>query len=61
MRLWERRPGGARRAPFSRPDRFRITIWNKATGTVVYDNKLGSLEDSSDAAALDGSGIVIHR
>jgi hypothetical protein len=42
-------------------DRFRIKIWNKATGTVVYDNKLGSLEDSSDATSLSGGAIVIHK
>jgi N-acetylneuraminic acid mutarotase len=42
-------------------DRFRIKIWEQATGAVVYDNKMGSLEDSSDATVLGGGSIVIHK
>jgi probable HAF family extracellular repeat protein len=42
-------------------DRFRIKIWDKTSGVVVYDNKMGSGEDSADATALGGGSIVIHR
>lgn len=42
-------------------DNFRITIWSRATGGVVYDNKIGSADDSENATALDGGRIVIHQ
>lgn len=42
-------------------DRFRIKIWDLNTGDVVYDNKMGSDEDSDDATAIDSGSIVIHR
>jgi probable HAF family extracellular repeat protein len=42
-------------------DRFRIKIWDKTSGVVVYDNKMGSGEDSGDATALGGGSVVIHR
>jgi PKD repeat protein len=41
-------------------DKFRIKIWDQATGNVVYDNQLGQLEDSGAATALGGGSIVIH-
>jgi uncharacterized membrane protein len=43
------------------PDRFRIKIWDFATGVVVYDNKRGSADDSGDATAIESGSIVIHR
>jgi Regulator of chromosome condensation (RCC1) repeat len=42
-------------------DRFRIKLWNIATGDIVYDNKLGALEDSDAATGIGGGSIVIHR
>jgi probable HAF family extracellular repeat protein len=42
-------------------DRFRIKIWNIATGAIVYDNQIGQLDDSSAATELGGGSIVIHR
>jgi PKD repeat protein len=42
-------------------DKFRIKIWDKATGTVVYDNQIGASEDSSAATAIGGGSIVIHK
>jgi hypothetical protein len=41
-------------------DRFRIKIWNKTTGVVVYDNKLGAADDSFDATELGGGSITVH-
>ena len=42
-------------------DRFRIKIWNKTTGEIVYDNQLGE-DDSANASTAIGSGsIVIHK
>jgi uncharacterized protein YegL len=44
-------------------DRFRIKIWNKATGAVIYDNKLGAPDDldAADPQAIGGGSIVIHK
>lgn len=43
------------------PDRFRIKLWDMATGDVVYDNQRGEAEDSSSATAIGGGSIVIHK
>lgn len=42
-------------------DRFRIRIWDRSSGEVVYDNQRGEGEDSDAATALGGGNIVIHR
>jgi hypothetical protein len=42
-------------------DRFRIKVWEKATGTVVYDNQRGATDDSDASTALGGGSIVIHK
>ena len=42
-------------------DRFRIKIWDRATGAVVYDNQRGAAEDAEATTALEGGSIVIHR
>ena len=42
-------------------DGFRIKVWDKATGTVVYDNQRGQDEDSGAITPLGGGSIVIHR
>jgi hypothetical protein len=42
-------------------DRFRIKIWDKATGQVVYDNMLGVGEGADPTTYLGGGSIVIHR
>jgi len=45
-------------------DAFRIKIWDRSTNVVVFDNRMGSSDDSSDTTLLDkvsGNGsIVIH-
>lgn len=41
-------------------DKFRLKVWDSATGVVVYDNQLGQFEDSGAATALGGGSIVIH-
>ena len=40
-------------------DKFRIKIWDKASGSVVYDNQLGAA-DTSDPTTVIGGSIVIH-
>jgi probable HAF family extracellular repeat protein len=42
-------------------DRFRIKIWDTATGAIVYDNKIGLAEGSDEATALAAGSIVIHK
>ena len=39
-------------------DRFRMKIWNKATGAIVYDNQLGA-SDAADPTTPVGSGSAI--
>jgi hypothetical protein len=42
-------------------DRFRIKIWDTATGQVVYDNQMGAGDDATPSTALGGGSIVIHK
>lgn len=42
-------------------DKFRIKIWDKATGAVVYDNRMGEADDASASTALGGGSIAIHK
>jgi uncharacterized repeat protein (TIGR01451 family) len=43
-------------------DRFRIKIWDKNNNdTIVYDNKMGSSDNSNDSTELVGGSIVIHK
>ena len=42
-------------------DKFRIKIWTKSTGEIVYDNQLGSGDDAAPTTAIVGGSIVIHR
>jgi len=41
-------------------DRFRIKIWEQATGSVVYDNQMGDAEDAAASTAIGGGSIVVH-
>jgi hypothetical protein len=36
------------------PDTFRIKIWEKASGEVIYDNMHGASDDAGPAIALGG-------
>jgi hypothetical protein len=42
-------------------DKFRIKIWNKISGLVVYDNQLGVLDGADPVTTLGGGSIVIHK
>ena len=41
-------------------DKFRIRIWDKDTGIVVYDNHLGGGDFDDPTTLLGGGSIVIH-
>jgi predicted extracellular nuclease len=42
-------------------DKLRIKIWEKATGTVIYDNQMGAPDDAAPTMAVDSGSIVIHK
>jgi hypothetical protein len=43
------------------PDKFRIKIWDAATGDVIYDNQLGASDTDDPTTVIQGGSIVIHR
>lgn len=43
------------------PDKFRIKIWNNATGKIVYDNQIGSPDNANPNTVIGGGSIVIHN
>ena len=45
----------------SKPDLFRIKIWEKATGKVVYDTQRGAADTADPTTALGGGAIIIHK
>ena len=42
-------------------DKFRIKIWNTATGAIVYDNNIASADNATPTTVLGGGSIVIHE
>jgi len=42
-------------------DKFRMKIWDRTTGLIVYDNQLGADDYGDAATAIGGGSIVIHR
>ena len=42
-------------------DTFRMKIWDKATGGVIYDNQMGSGNGAAASTVLGGGSIVIHQ
>ena len=43
-------------------DKFRIKIWNKTAGDeIVYDNKMGAMDDADPTTAIASGSIVIHK
>ncbi|HMQ05498.1 MAG TPA: choice-of-anchor Q domain-containing protein [Pyrinomonadaceae bacterium] len=41
-------------------DKFRIKIWDIASGTIVYDNNRGAGDNGNPTTVLGGGSIVIH-
>jgi Tol biopolymer transport system component len=39
-------------------DKFRIKIWDKATGDIVYDNKMGEADGADPQTIADGSIVI---
>jgi hypothetical protein len=42
-------------------DKFRIKIWNKSTGVVIYDNQIGDADTSDPRTVVEAGSIVIHQ
>ena len=42
-------------------DKFRIKIWDKNGGGIVYDNQLNAPDSSEPSTVLAGGSIVIHK
>jgi len=42
-------------------DKFRIKIWDRSSGTVIYDNQPGSDENAEPNTTIGGGSIVIHK
>lgn len=42
-------------------DKFRIKIWEKATGAIVYDNQNSAADDANPTTEIAGGSIVIHK
>ncbi len=45
----------------SGPDKFRIRIWNRVTGGLVYDNQMNAPDDADPTTVIGGGSIVIHK
>ncbi len=41
-------------------DKFRIKIWDKSSGNIVYDNQTGASDDAIPTTSISGGSIVIH-
>ncbi len=42
-------------------DKFRLKVWDKASGTTIYDNQSGAPDTSDPTTLLGGGSIVIHK
>jgi len=42
-------------------DKFRIKIWDRETGEIIYDNQLGDADDAGVTYAIAGGSIAIHK
>jgi len=42
-------------------DKFRIKIWETASGAIVYDNQMGADDGATPSTVLGGGSIVIHK
>jgi hypothetical protein len=42
-------------------DMFRIKIWDKGTGTIVYDNQMNASDVADLTTLIQGGSIVVHK
>jgi hypothetical protein len=41
-------------------DKFRLKVWDKTTGAVIYDNQMGGADTADPTTVLGGGSILIH-
>jgi len=51
----------AKLSPDTSVDLFRMKIWDKNTGGIVYDNLMGAPDDAVPTAAIGHGSIVVHK
>lgn len=44
-----------------KPDTFRLRVWDRATGGIVYDNEMGRDANGDPTTALTGGSITVHK
>jgi hypothetical protein len=42
-------------------DKFRIRIWDRNSGGLIYDNQMNAPDTADPATATQGGNIVIHK
>jgi hypothetical protein len=42
-------------------DKFRIKVWNKSSGVIIYDNQLSTPDGSDPTTVIGGGSIIIHK
>ena len=42
-------------------DKFRIKVWDIATGAIIYDNQMDALDSATPTTALGGGSINIKN
>lgn len=42
-------------------DRFRIKVWQRASGEVVFDTQPGAADTEDPTTVVEGGSIVIHK
>ena len=45
----------------SKNDLFRIKIWDKVSGAVIYDNQPGELDTNDPTTKIQGGEITVHK
>jgi hypothetical protein len=41
-------------------DKYRIKIWNRSSGTIVYDNQMGTADTDNPTTVIGGGSIIVH-
>lgn len=42
-------------------DTFRIKVWDSQTGNIVYDNQMGSADNTTPSTTIENGSIIIHN
>ena len=42
-------------------DKFRIKVWDRNSGVVIYDNQIGTPDSADPTTVIGGGSIIIHQ